>query len=376
MEASQQPEPQGSQPPPPAGERHRTFPCDQCGADLEFHIGVQELKCPYCGFVKPIEVAPGSKVSEQDLEAALVRIAARRGTSSVPGDLEVQCQACGGTLRFSGTVTTAECAYCATPIQRGDVHQAVERLRVDGVLPFRIARERASEELRRWVKSRWFAPGEFKRRGAHGRFEGVYTPYWTFDAATATRYVGERGDHYWVEVGSGKNRRRERRTRWTPASGSFQRFFDDVLVCATAAVAPRLVDRLQPWPLADCRPFDHGLLAGQVAMTYDIELGDGFTRARAHIDAAIETEVRRRIGGDVQRVHDISTTYGGLTYKHLLLPVWMMAYRFADRSYRVVVNACTGEVQGERPWSWIKIACAVLLALLLLALLAPLLEKR
>ena len=47
--------------------------------------------------------------------------------------------------------------------------------------------------------------------------------------------------------------------------------------------------------------------------------------------------------------HD--TNYHALTYKHLLLPVWMLAYRYGKKTYRVVVNAGTGEVQGGRPWS-------------------------
>ena len=107
-------------------------------------------------------------------------------------------------------------------------------------------------------------------------------------------------------------------------------------------------------------PFNKELLAGFLARTYDIELDVGFLRAKERIDKAIKAEVRRRIGGDVQRIHSINTAYNALTFKHLLLPVWMMGYRFRKKTYQVVVNAGTGEVQGDRPYSWIKIALAVL----------------
>ena len=50
-----------------------------------------------------------------------------------------------------------------------------------------------------------------------------------------------------------------------------------------------------------------------------------------------------------------------VTFKHILLPVWLVAYRFRGRTYRFVVNARTGRVQGERPWSAWKIALAVIL---------------
>lgn len=78
------------------------------------------------------------------------------------------------------------------------------------------------------------------------------------------------------------------------------------------------------------------------------------------MESGIESEVRRRIGGDTQRVFSIDTDWSALTYKHVLLPVWMATYRWNQKTYRVVVNAATGEVQGERPWSWLKITLFVL----------------
>lgn len=75
-------------------------------------------------------------------------------------------------------------------------------------------------------------------------------------------------------------------------------------------------------------------------------------------------EVKRRIGGDVQRIDSIHTRHDAITYKHLILPVWMLAYRYGKKSYQVVVNAGTGEVQGDRPYSWVKITLAAVVALL------------
>jgi hypothetical protein len=160
-------------------------------------------------------------------------------------------------------------------------------------------------------------------------------------------------------VGSGKNQRRQRRTRWYPASGAFQRFFDDLLIVASTALPKKRADDLEPWPLASCRPFDAMLLSGFLARTYDVDLEIGFTEARQRMDQALEADVRQRIGGDEQRIHEINSRYEAVTYKHLLLPVWMLAYRFRDKSYQVVINAGTGEVQGDRPYSWIKITLAI-----------------
>ena len=356
--------------------RGRIFPCEGCGADLTFHIGQQRLKCPYCGFEKEIELAPDARIEEQDFHAMLARVVelreAKRAQEQPAGDAddasqasEVRCESCGATVVFVGTLTSSECPYCASPLQRDNVHTAEDRVPVDGVLPFLIDHDRAARNLAAWIDSLWFAPNEFRRRGVKGRFNGVYLPFWTYDTLTANRYSGERGEHYWVTVGTGKNKSRQRRTRWYPASGHFQRFFDDVLVLGAQQMNRKLIDGLDPWPLARCAPFNQQMLAGYLARTYDVDLDAAFDLAKQRIDAAIAAEVRQRIGGDEQRVDGIDTRYGAITYKHLLLPVWLLAYRFHDKAYQVVVNAATGEVQGERPWSWVKILFAVLAALLL-----------
>jgi len=360
--------------PEPAGDdRPRVFPCEECGADLEFNIGVQSLKCPYCGHVKAIELDPAAAVSEQDLGAALAKIAERRGRqrqTDEQGFREVHCTPCGGIVRFIGTLTSGQCAYCGSPLQLNDVHDSPERIPVDGVLPFRIDRGWAHNHLRDWVRTRWFAPNDFKRYGIDGRFNGIYLPYWTFDTLTTNHYVGQRGEHYWVTVGSGKNRRRVRRTRWYPASGTFQRFFDDVLIVAGAGLPTERLMALEPWPLKECAPFNQEMLSGFLARTYDVELDAGFAQARTIIDQAVAEEVRRRIGGDEQSVHSIDTRYDAVTYKHLLLPVWMLAYRYRDKPYQVVINAGTGEVQGDRPYSWVKITLAALAAVAAVGIIA------
>lgn len=363
---------------PAVGSEVRRFPCEGCGADLEFHIGAQKLVCPHCAFTKELQAAAGAQVSERGLEEALAKIAAQRTRTAAPAALhrrEFTCKTCAATIVFEGAVTSGECAYCGNAVVDADVHSvAADRLPVDGLLPFQVDKRQAQQSLQVWVKSRWFAPNEFKRRGVQGTFNGLYLPYWTFDSMTSSYYEGQRGEHYWVTVGSGDRKRRERRTRWYPASGRFQRFFDDVLVCAKTGLSPRL-QALGPWPLERCMPFNPEVLAGYSAMTYDQELRAGFAECQEQIRAALRSEVKDRIGGDEQRIHRIDTQFNALTYKHLLLPVWMLAYVWQKKTYQVVVNACSGEVQGERPYSWIKITAFVLVLVMLAAIMIVILQQ-
>jgi len=350
----------------PVGEsapgESRTFPCESCGGDLVFHIGAQSLRCPFCGAVKEMAADPEVVVAEQDFKAMLGRLAEfrkqRGDEKEAEGFKEIRCEDCGANVRFEGTLTSRDCSYCGSPLQVEGAHQAVHRVPVDGVVPFQIDRRTAAQNLRRWIKSRWFAPSEFTKRGTHDKFNGIYLPYWTFDSMTDTSYTGRRGDHYWVTQGSGKKKRRVRRTRWRNVSGRFQQFFDDIIVVAATGLPLKRIRALEPWPLERCIPFDRGLLAGFLARTYDIELEPGFATARERIKQALESETRRRIGGNTQQITSMNTAHAAVTFKHLLLPLWMLAYRFKGKTYQVVVNAATGEVQGDRPWSWVKIALA------------------
>lgn len=358
----------------------RIFPCEGCGADLEFRIGDQRLACEFCGYVKEIELSEDAAVVEQDFrsmlgklkewrtQAAKKKIAAGEGENS--GDSttrnELRCDSCGGNVEFVGTLTSTHCPYCGSPVQLENAHKCQEhRIPVDGVLPFQIERKQAKGNLKDWVQSRWFAPNDFKQKGGDGKFNGVYLAYYTFDAMTFTSFSGQRGEYYYVEVGTGDKKRRKRKTRWYPASGRFQRFFDDILVLANTGLKRKFMLALEPWPLDKVVPFNQQMLAGHMARTYDIELDKCFQEGRERMDNAIHIEVKQRIGGDTQRVHNVDSRYDSITFKHLLLPVWLMAYKYGDKTYQVFINAATGEVQGERPWSVWKILFAVLAGLLI-----------
>lgn len=130
-----------------------------------------------------------------------------------------------------------------------------------------------------------------------------------------------------------------------------------------ASLPQALVAKLEPWDLEELVPYADDYLSGFRSESYRVGLAEGFEVAKTVMDEGIRQSICRDIGGDHQRIHNVHTLYSNITFKHLLLPVWVSAYRFHDKIYRFVVNARTGEVQGERPWSFVKIALAVLAVL-------------
>lgn len=348
------------------GAEHR-FPCDNCGADFRYDPQGGTLSCDHCGNTSTIEgvndAAPHA-IAELDYRAALN---ADLPAAEIEETRVSKCPNCAAQVEFDANIHAAECPFCATPVVTDT--GAHRHIKPRGVLPFALSEAQARSAMTDWLGSLWFAPGGLQDYARKGRaMQGIYVPYWTFDADTRSAYTGERGTVYYETRTVMRDGKREQvrvaKVRWRSARGKVARFFDDVLVLASTSLPKRFTDALEPWDLSALQPYTPEFLAGFRAEGYAVELEQGFEEARAHMDRVIARDVRFDIGGDRQRIHTVDTKLGAVTFKHVLLPVWLAAYKYRGETYRFVVNGRTGRVQGERPWSKGKIALAVLAGLL------------
>ena len=361
------------------------YPCEQCGAELRFAPGQSVLVCDHCGHEQHIAgtaaaaaastAVPSTRkhLVEHDYRAALADALPEAAMEEVRA---VTCPSCGASFDFDPNVHAAECPFCATPIvtDTGSHRQ----IKPQAVLPFQLSEDQARDAMTRWLGRLWFAPGGLVDYARKGRaLSGIYVPYWTFDADTRSRYRGQRGVAYYetrtvtVNVNGRSEQRQEqvRKIRWYPASGQVARQFDDVLAMASTSLPRGYVDALEPWELGALAPYRPDYLAGFRAEGYTVALDEGHAIARGKMDRVIEDDVRRDIGGDEQRIEAIDTTASNETFKHVLLPIWMAAYKYRAKSYRFVVNGQTGKVRGERPWSAWKIAGAALVAVVVVGVI-------
>ena len=364
--------------PDPTGDRR--FPCSRCGAFLTFKPGTQVLVCGFCGYENRIgEVEKPGALAELNFHEWLGRLADQRDVESTR---TVKCGACAAEFSFEGAQFSGSCPFCGSAtVSDAGVNRHIQP---SGLLPFGIDREAAEAAFDRWLGGRWFAPSDLKSRTEkRDRLIGMYLPYWTFDSATRSTYRGQRGDQYtemqWVTVTDQKGNARQVqqpvvRIIWTPAYGQVARDFDDVLVPASESLPGAMVEQLEPWDLQDLRFYRPEYLAGFRAEAYGVDLSAGFDRAKVKMATVIRQDVAQAIGGDVQRIDQVATSHDDMTFKHVLLPVWLAAYRYHGKPYRFMVNARTGRVQGERPWSWVKITIAVVLAIVLLVVVYVLLQ--
>ena len=282
------------------------------------------------------------------------------------------CPSCGALVEFDGATHATECPFCATPVvSETGSHRLIKP---QALIPFVLSEPEARSAMTSWLGRLWFAPSGLVDYARKGRtMTGMYVPYWTFDADTRSRYRGQRGDYYYetrtvtVQVNGRSEQRQQqvRHTRWSPASGQVARQFDDVLVMASTSLPQPLGDELTPWDLNALVAYKPEYLAGFRAEGYTVPLADGHAVARQRMAAVIQRDICQDIGGDEQRVDAVETAHSNETFKHILLPIWIAAYKFNGKSYRFLVNGQTGEVQGERPWSvWkILLACLVVAAI-------------
>ena len=355
------------------------FRCPSCSADMEFDPASAGMKCRFCGHEEPL--SSQSAVNAHPLDQALTELANTKPLT--PQAIESTCATCGSIVAFEPPEVAGSCPFCGSAIV-AEPKAADPLIAPDAVLPAKIPKTAAQSEVRQWLATRWFAPNALHRMAQEEGIGGVYLPFWTYAATTASDYAGQRGEHYYetesyTETDSQGNTversRQVQRTRWYPASGRVSRAFDNVLIPATRAIKESRLNALQPWDFDALRPYEPAYLAGFKAQRYQIELPQGFETAKEVMASTIQEDVRKNIGGDEQRIDTVQTDYANVTFRHLLLPVWIGAYQFQSKIYQVVVNACTGHVQGERPYSTAKIASLVAFILLVIFLILLLTGK-
>lgn len=359
-------------------ENINRFLCENCGANMVFDAKLGKLACPYCAHSQEI-VADGT-VDERSYEEFLQR--GMQNLQPMAQDaMQSRCDSCGAIVNFTPPETARNCDFCGAKIV-AQPKAADPLVAPEGVLPFSVPPPQAVSNYKTWLSSLWFAPSALKNMAQADKLSSIYIPYWTYDSYTNSYYDGERGEHYYdtetyYENGEQKERQ-VRKTHWYSVSGEVSRQFDDVCVPATKSLPEKYINKLEPWDLQELKPYEPAYLSGHKAQTYQIALDEGFEKFKKIAESIIYGDARNDIGGDEQRVHNVSTNYENITFKHLLLPIYAGAYRFNDKVFQIVVNGRTGEVQGERPYSWLKIGClvfAIIGVILFIVLLVALFKK-
>ncbi|WP_105615745.1 hypothetical protein [Vallitalea okinawensis] len=330
------------------------YDCISCGSDLEFDPASQALKCPYCNTIVEIE-DDDEIIEERDFFSGLNQT---EDWMDEEKERVIKCENCGATTVLDVKVTASRCAFCDSP-HICEVKEENERssIRPESLIPFKIHKDKAKSLFKDWIKGKFFAPKAVKEEYILDKIQGVYIPHWTFDSQTYSRYSASIGEHYYVTVDD----KRVRKTRWHRESGHHEMFFNDELVNASKNVDQNMIEALEPFHFNELVPFKHEYLSGFMAEKYGIDLEGGWQHAKNDMEREIESTIRSHLHGDEIRNFSCSTNFQDVTYKHILLPIWVASYTFNNKVYNFLVNGQTGEVQGKTPIDKLKVAIVTIL---------------
>jgi len=348
--------------------------CKECAAELKFKPGTEHLVCPYCNAENEItdHTVP---IEEIDYESFI------RNQYNDEEKIEVydvKCSSCGADTSFPANVSSMNCPYCRNSlVLEGGNSSTV--LKPKAILPFKVTEKEAKANFDKWLKGKWFLPTDLKRvRRLDEKIVGIYIPYWTFDSNTDTDYSGMRGTHYTTTVRvpttvNGKTVMTTQtvvKTRWHPVSGKVFVNFDDSIIVACTSLPEKYVDMLEPFDLHNLVPFDERFLSGFRTEIYQVDVKEGFEKVKVKMGVIIRGHIRADIGGDEQQITGSHTKFDDVTFKHILLPIWVSSYKYNKKIYRFLINARTGETHGERPFDKWKIIITVLLSVLAILAIA------
>ena len=358
-------DPTGNEPQKPDA-RSLHFPCTSCGGELNWDPGASQMKCPYCDSLVEVPKDEEFEAAEHDLLAFLDEHPTAEGYGV---QLEgITCRSCGAKIQAPPGRRDPTCAFCGSKYVLESEGETKEVLKPESVLPFEIPKERCQKTFKQWIGSGWFRPSNLKKLSKLDRIQGLYMPFFTFDAQADSRWTAESGTYYYVTeqvpVREGGRTvyktRRVRKVRWRPASGSRSDFHDDVLVPSVTDEHLNLLMKVFPYNLKVLKPYDSRYLVGFGILNSELPLTTVYGIAQSNMESEQISRCARDIPGDTYRNLEVQTLLSGQTFKHLLCPLWIGSFKYKGTVYPFVVNGQTGKLFGKKPWSVIKIVLFVL----------------
>ena len=352
-------------------EKETDKKCPNCGATVVFDPATGGMHCDYCGYSCELpKLEAENEICELDFESAIHTESFNWGEQKK----SVQCKQCGAVTVYDALETAAVCPFCGST---SVMPAATENTIAPGaVCPFAITKEQAGERFTKWLKKKRFAPNKAKKNASPEAFQGVYLPYWTYDAQTTSNFTARAGYDKTVKDREGKTKTE---TTWRRVNGVYQEFFDDVTVVASKRQKDSVVKACEPFDFSKLIPYSPKVMAGFVAERYSIGLKDGWESAQKTIQfrlrSNISAYIRKQYRADRTDSVFFSTLYSNVTYKYLLVPTWISSFRYKDKVYQFVVNGQTGKVGGKAPVSAWKVLLAILIGVGAIAALYFLLKK-
>lgn len=351
------------------------FPCPGCNSQLYFNPKQRKLVCEHCGTELAIDQAT-NLIKENDLRQQL------NGSTDPSVTVEQQvykCNRCGSQSVFTTETPTFICSFCSYEAVN-PVAYKTRIIQPSGMIPFAIDQQQSVSIFKTWLGKGWLAPNDLQELARHDGLHGIYLPFWTYDAQTSSKWSGFGGRHYYVtesytDSQGNKQTRQVQQTEWIYRSGTYDHFFNDILIGGATELAQNEYESIFPYRLEELVNFDPQYLSGWKADVYDIPVHEGYAKAEVVMNEAIHDACADLCRIDTYRGLEVKTAYSDQTYKHILLPLWICTYAYKNKAYHFLVNGQTGSIHGKKPVSAIKVTLLVLAILAVIVALVMLFQN-
>ncbi len=326
--------------------------CEACGAPVE----EWDRFCNACG-------APQAQ-------------AAPAAAGALPGK-EIQCGNCGAQIAVDPNLRSYTCPFCDSNYVVDLPAQETQRQPPEFVIGFAVSPEAALEKFRRWInRNSWFRPGDLARKRIEDKLKGVYLPFWLFSMLAQSRWQAQIGEYWYrtetyttVENGKTVTRTRTvRETEWWPLSGRHHEFYSGYLVSGSRGLPQRDAERIKPFHLAAVKRYQPHFLAGWICEEYSVDREAALAVCQQEFLRREQRAVAGFLPGDTQSGLRVDTTFSHVQSDLVLLPIYVLSYRYRGNVYRFLVNGQTGSTAGDKPVSAIRILLFVLGIVFLLLL--------
>ncbi len=320
--------------------------CPHCGGAVEFNVGAQKLKCPYCdaefdiAAIQQAEEFAANTVEQINWNSQ----GSQWGAGETDGMNVYACKSCGGEIVADATTGATSCPYCGNQVvMQGQFSGA---LKPDLVIPFKLDKKAAKEALKKHFKGKKFVPKAFLSDSKLDEVKGVYVPHWLFscDAVVNATYQAEKYRHW----SDSKNNYTETTAFNIYRSGSIG--FDNVPVDGSTKMPDDLMESIEPFNINEAVPFNTAYLAGYLADKYDVDVSQSMGRANERIQASALDAFEDTVEGynSVTPMQAAMQVANG-SYKYALYPVWILNVKWKGQNHTFAMNGQTGKFVGNIP---------------------------
>ncbi len=339
------------------------YKCPCCGGVVEFDSASQQMKCPYCDTVFDIDAL---KSKDEVLNAATEDSMSWTAPSSEWGSGETDamgvytCKSCGGEIVADDNTGATQCPFCGNPVML--TARFAGGLKPDYVIPFKLSKEDAKKELKKFMSGKKLLPKLFSSENHLDEIKGVYVPFWLFDAeANASVSFKATRVNSWTQ---GKYRYTE--TQYFDVFRAGRIGFEHIPVDGSSKMPDEVMESLEPFKFEDAKDFQTAYLSGYLADKYDVSAEESIARANERVKTTAEQTFANTVSGyaSVTTEHSAVNIANGKA-KYALYPVWLLTTKYQGKEYQFAMNGQTGKFVGTMPmdkgayWKWRLIYAAI-----------------